>query len=98
LRNYGDVAAPLGQRVVTTNLRRAVYMSPNLPARDLQPGEALRLSLAALGLAPSPYGELGLMTAGRADGMVDFLFFGPVADTEIHRRVGPDNEWEIVRE
>ncbi|MDQ3265355.1 MAG: CotH kinase family protein [Myxococcota bacterium] len=96
LKNFGTTEVELAGLVLTTDLRRAKDLQPNLPARTLAPGESVDLNAAELGLQLSPSGELGIFTSGRLWGPSDIFFYGRLAAGAVYQRdEGGEHPWRV---
>lgn len=94
LRNHGSREASLAGLVVTANLRKA--LTPNLPARVLQPNETVRFTEAQLGIDLQEEGEVGLFTGKSVAGAIDVLIYGKTPAGTRYRRSGAQPlVWEV---
>ncbi len=94
LRNLGTQPVSTAGLVLTTELRSV--MTPNVPARILQPGETMRLTAAGLGLQLAPKGEVGLFDGLSVVGVLDALFYGELPAGKYYARsTAQPLHWEV---
>ncbi|MBX5483951.1 MAG: CotH kinase family protein [Myxococcaceae bacterium] len=97
LGNRGNQSVSTAGMVLTTNLRHAAppFMTPNVPAMTLQPGERRRLDASALGLDFAASSEVGLSDGLSVAHPYDFLFY-PLPSFGHYARDAHTGAWTLT--